>query len=279
MVTIAQVQFAPWDKSYDFSISQADIMSGDYVMVKTELGLELGRVLSVSAPDVVPEETKSTRELKPIIRKADEADLARRPSPERRNEALRICRELADRNSLTMKLVDCYISWSGDRYNFAFIAEGRVDFRDLVKELAGRLGGNIRLTQIGTRDEARLCGICGPCSRDLCCRGILKGFCSITSEMAEAQQIAHRGSDRISGLCGRLKCCLSYEFEGYKELDGQLPPIGSKLNRGQVKGTVVGHHILKQSVDVRIPAERSDERDVIVELDIKPNNSQKKRPT
>lgn len=264
MTSVVQIQFAPWDKAYDFSSDLAGLVVGDCVVVETELGLELGRVLSFS------ELSESHREIKPLLRKADSNDLSRSPGADRKSEAIRLCRELAEKYKLPMKVVDCYISWSGDRYNFAFIAEGRVDFRDLVRDLASRLSGNIRLTQIGSRDEAKLCGGCGPCSRELCCRGVLKGFCSITSEMAEAQQISHRGSDRISGLCGRLKCCLSYEYQGYKELDEKLPPVGSKLNQGGVKGTVVGHHILKQSVDVRIPSERRDERDITVEVDLKP---------
>lgn len=271
MPSIAQVQFAPWEKAYDFSVDGLDLTVGECVIVKTELGLELGRVLSISAAPY------ADRELKPVIRKADESDQARCPDQARRDEALRICRELAAQCQLEMKLVDCFISWSGDRYNFAFIADGRIDFRELVRELAARLSGNIRLTQIGTRDEARLCGLCGPCSRELCCRNILKGFCSITSEMADAQQIAHRGSDRISGLCGRLKCCLSYEYEGYKEMDQKLPPIGTKVFCNGIKGTVVEHHILKQSVGVRIPADRPDERDAVVEFPLSQLRTDKKR--
>lgn len=262
MPALAHIQFAPWEKTYDFSVGALDIVVGDNVIVKTELGLEMGQVLSFSEY----KEGSGDREIKPILRKADENDISQAPSQARRDEVLLLCRDLAKDCGLQMKLVDCFISFAGDRYNFAFIAEGRVDFRDLVRELAARLGGNIRLTQIGTRDEARLCGLCGPCSRDLCCRKVLKGFCSITADMAEAQQLSHRGSDRISGLCGRLKCCLSYEYEGYKELDGQLPPVGAKVKCGQVSGTVIEHHILKQSVSVRIPAERSDERDSILEF-------------
>lgn len=263
MTSVVKIQFAPWDKAYDFS-SDIELIVGDDVVVKTELGPELGRVLSFGVSENV------NREIKPVLRKAEKSDLAKGASTEKKGEAVRLCRELAENYKLPMKVVDCYISWSGDRYNFAFIAEGRVDFRDLVRELATRLSGNIRLTQIGSRDEARLCGRCGSCSRELCCRGVLKGFCSITSEMAEAQQISHRGSDRISGLCGRLKCCLSYEYEGYKELEKRLPPLGAKLNQNGVRGTVVGHHILKQSVDVRVPSERRDERDITIEVDMKP---------
>ncbi len=263
MSSIVQIQFAPWDKAYDFSFSSEVLKVGDYVVVETELGSEVGRVLSFKQTD------NSGREVKAISRKADKADLDKLATPDRIKEVILLSRELVENYKLPMKIVDCYISWSGDKYNFAFIAEGRVDFRELVRDLALRLKGNIRLTQIGSRDEAKLCGGCGPCSRELCCRGVLKGFCPITTEMADAQQISHRGSDRISGLCGRLKCCLSYEYEGYKELDKKLPPLSSSFNKNGVKGTVVGHHILKQSVDVRVPSDRHDERDLTIEVKIK----------
>ncbi len=189
------------------------------MIVQTELGPEMGRVLSLS--NILDSEAVT---LKSIISLASEDDLLLAPTQERRDSALKIGRELIKSYDLKMKLVGCFISLSGDRYNFAFVAEGRVDFRDLARALASRLGGNIRLTQIGIRDEARLCGSCGACSRELCCQKVLKNLCPITSDMADIQQTSHRNSDRLVGVCGRLKCCLSYEYEGYKELNKQLPP-------------------------------------------------------
>ncbi len=242
------------------------------------MGTELGKIVFLGPEEEQlgkEEKEGEARELKPILKKADYDDIARLPSPERKEEMLDFCREMIKKHDLPMKLVDVHSSLNGSRLNFAFIADGRVDFRELVKDLAPHFGVNIRLTQIGTRDEARISGDCGPCGRDLCCRDFLKEFSSITSEMAEAQQVVHRGSERISGMCGRLMCCLSYEYEGYKEMAGKLPPIGTKVNVDGSRGIVIGHHLLKQTVDVRINSEKEDERDVIIEVDINRHNKKK----
>ena len=265
---IAKVQFAPWDKSYNFSLGGLELLVGDYVIVETELGTELGKIISLASLPNNPEGKEGEREIKPIIRKADYDDVAKLPSAEKKTEILKTCQEAIARQGLNMKLVDVHFSFEGNRMNFAFISEGRVDFRELVKELAAQFNVNIRLTQIGTRDEAKITGDCGPCGKGLCCQGALTEFSSITSEMAEAQQVVNRGSERISGMCGRLMCCLAYEYEGYKELAGKLPPIGTKVNVDGVRGVVVGQHILKQVVDVRVPANKEDERDTILQVDI-----------
>jgi cell fate regulator YaaT (PSP1 superfamily) len=265
----AQVQFAPWDKIYNFSLGKSEAIVGNFVIVETELGLELGRLVSL-VEEIDPKDDK--RELKSIIRKAEYDDLAKLPSPEKKEESLEFCREMIKKHELPMKLVDMHSSFEGNRINFAFISDGRVDFRELVKDLAAHFGVNIRLTQIGTRDEAKITGDCGPCGRGLCCRGFLTEFSSITSEMAEAQQVVHRGSERISGMCGRLMCCLSYEYEGYKEMAGKLPPLGTKVNVDGTRGVIVGHHILKQTVDVKLNPEKDGERDIIIEVDINRRN-------
>ena len=269
---ITQVQFAPWDKVYNFSAGSLELAVGDLVIVKTELGMELGKIISIfkSAPESEssPAEGAAIREIKPVLRKADYDDIAQLPDAAKKEEVMEFCRDMIQKHELPMKLVDVHFSLDNNRYNFAFIADGRVDFRELVKDLAGRFNANIRLTQIGTRDEAKITGDCGPCGRGLCCREFLKEFSSITSEMAEAQQVVHRGSERISGMCGRLMCCLSYEYDGYKSMAGELPPIGTKVNVDGTRGVIVGHHILKQTVDVKIAAEKNDERDTIIEVDI-----------
>jgi len=270
---IAQIQFAPWDKVYDFLIPGIEVALGDYVIVSMEMGKELGKIIKIlDLPETSPEE----RELKPIIKKADYDDVARLASPAKKEAALDYCQELVRKHDLPMKLVDVHFSLDGSRVNFAFIADGRVDFRELVKDLVAHFNVNIRLTQIGTRDEAKLTGDCGPCGRGLCCSNFLQEFSSITSEMAEAQQVVHRGSERISGMCGRLMCCLSYEYEGYKEMAGQLPPIGTKVNVDGSRGVVIGHHLLKQTVDVKLTSEKEDERDVIIQVDINRHKKNKK---
>lgn len=262
---IAQVQFSPWDKIYDFNIAtEVEAQVGDFVIVETELGQELGKLVAFADTP-----SSSDREIKPVLRLAniDEARLVY--DKERRQKSLETCQNAISRHGLAMKLVDARFSLSGDRLTFAFLAEGRVDFRDLVKELNASFSANIRLLQIGSRDEARFSGDCGACGRELCCRSFVHDFSSITSEMAEAQQVVHRGSDRISGICGRLMCCLGYEYEGYKELGRELPPLGTRIKVEGRRGVVIGHHILKQTLDVRFPAENSNERDLIIEVDPK----------
>lgn len=265
---IAQVQFAPWDKSYNFSVGQLDLSVGDCVIVKTELGTELGKILKIFQDESAG---KEGREIKPVLRPADYDDIMKLPDANRKEEVMNYCREMIIKHNLPMKLVDVHFAFENNRYNFAFVSDGRVDFRELVKDLAGRFNANIRLTQIGTRDEAKITGDCGSCGRGLCCQNCLDEFSSITSEMAEAQQVVHRGSERISGMCGRLMCCLSFEYEGYKEMAGQLPPLGTKVNIDGVHGVITGHHILKQTVDVRIAAEKAGERDTTIEVDINRN--------
>ena len=272
---IAQVQFAPWDKVYNFSAGNLELSSGDYVIVKTELGVELGKIVKIFKEEAAG---KDGREIKPILRKAEYDDVAKIPGPDKKEEVMAFCREMIIKHDLPMKLIDVHFAYDSNRYNFAFISDNRVDFRELVKDLAGRFNANIRLTQIGTRDEAKITGDCGPCGRGLCCRGFLDEFSSITSEMAEAQQVVHRGSERISGMCGRLMCCLSYEYEGYKEMAGHLPPIGTKVNVDGARGVVTGHHLLKQTVDVRIAGEKEGDRDTIIQVDINRHKKKDNNP-
>jgi cell fate regulator YaaT (PSP1 superfamily) len=267
---IAQVQFAPWDKVYNFSAAGLTLAVGNFVIVKTELGLELGKVTKLKEAAA-----NAKTEIKPIIRLANYDDVAKLPDTARKAEVVKFCEETIQQHGLAMKLVDVHFSLEGNRFNFAFISEGRVDFRDLVKDLTARFNVNVRLTQIGTRDEARVTGDCGPCGRGLCCQSFIKEFSSITSEMAEAQQVVHRGSERISGMCGRLMCCLSYEYEGYKDLAGALPPVGTKMKVNGAQGTVISQHLLKQTVDVRIKSNKADERDAIIEVDV--NRPEKKK--
>ncbi|MDD3777939.1 MAG: regulatory iron-sulfur-containing complex subunit RicT [Patescibacteria group bacterium] len=260
-MNIVQVQFAPWDKVYDFSNHNLEIKVGDYVVVETEIGRELGRVTGCVS------EKKPDKELKPVLRKATFDDIAKMADQAKKEETLSYCKEIIERLSLPMKLVDVHFSFEGNRLNFAFIADGRVDFRELVKELAAHFSANIRLTQIGTRDEAKAMGDCGPCGRHLCCQKFLCEFSSITSEMAETQQVVHRGSDRISGMCGRLMCCLAFEYEGYKELAGKLPPVGTKVKVDGRRGIILSHNLLKQTVNVKLLNDNSDERNIIIEVD------------
>lgn len=263
---IAQIQFAPWDKRYNFSFENLDNLKvGDEVLVETEFGLELGQVFSFKEKTELEVEEL---EIKPILRLADSKDLKEKISEAEKKEALNYCRQLINKYDLPMKLVDVHFSLDRNRVNFAFYSDSRVDFRNLVKDLSSYFKGIIRLTQIGGRDEARVQGDFAHCGRRLCCQSNIKDFFSITSEMAEAQQVVHRGSDRVSGMCGKLMCCLSYEYEGYLELNKNLPPIGTRVNVDGRRGEVVGHHVLKQSVDVLFKGEKKGENDIVLEVDL-----------
>ncbi len=283
---VAEVQFTPWDKTYYFDINSLNLSVGDKVIVKTEIGVEMGEVVAlldidekelVKKKDVSEktEETSSSskagndsNELKSVLRLANVQDIEGQPSLADKKKALDYIKSLKDKYELPMKFVDVRFAYDGSRITFAFIADGRVDFREMVKDLTRHFGKNIRLQQIGIRDEAKIMGDSGHCGRKLCCRGHLKNLESITSEMAELQQCSHRGSERISGICGRLMCCLAYEQKSYEELRSKMPDIGTKVNVDGKRGVIISHHILKNSVDVEFKNEKGDERTVLeVDLD------------
>src|SRR6056297_1538762 len=253
----AEVKRIDWDNLYYCDYNGISLESGDHVVLKTESATEIGKIVGFSS---AKEKNGS------IIRKATQRDFEKTPNEKRKKECLAYCKDMIKKHKLPIKLIDVHFSFDGSRMTFAFIADGRVDFRNLLKDLTAEFNCNIRLTQIGIRDEAKMMGDCGHCGKILCCKKFIKDFKSITSEMAESQQISHRGSDRISGICGRLMCCLGFEEESYKELSKNLPPLGAKINVEDKKGKVVGHHIIKQSVDVELPAQNGEES-TIVEVD------------
>jgi cell fate regulator YaaT (PSP1 superfamily) len=244
---ILEIQSSVWEKPARYLDSGLGLVRGEWVIIDNEGKEDIGSVLQV-----LDLETEDENSLSPVKRRANADDLARLPDEDEKARALAIAKDMAERSGLDMKFVDICFSLDRGRINFAFIANGRVDFRSLVKEMIAYFNANIRLTQIGARDEARLSGDCGNCGRPLCCKGCIKNFSSVTSEMAEAQQMAHRGSDRISGMCGRLMCCLSFEFEGYKDMGKELPPIGAKMKARGRQGDVISQNILKHSVNVKL---------------------------
>lgn len=261
---VVEVKITDWDDSQYFVSELDNINPNDYVIVRTDTATEIGKV--VGFKDIEEEINKDNV----VIRKASKSDFEKIPNGKRREECLDYCREKISKHELPMKLVDIHFSLDGLRIIFAFIADGRVDFRGLLKDLTSHFNCNIRLNQIGIRDEAKMMGDCGHCGRELCCKKIINNFSSITSEMAELQQISHRGSDRISGICGRLMCCLSFEQETYEELIKNLPEVGKKVSVDGRKGRVVGQNIIKQSVDVCFPTENGGD-DIIEEVDINRN--------
>jgi cell fate regulator YaaT (PSP1 superfamily) len=167
-----------------------------------------------------------------------------------------------------MKVVDCHCSFDNQRLTFAFIADGRIDFRNLVKELNKHFQKSIRLHQLGVRDEAKIEGDIGSCGLVQCCKSHLKKLGNVTSDYADIQQVAHRGSERLSGVCGRLKCCLAYENEVYQERAKKLPAIGARVSTKHGRGEIIGWHVLKSTVDVRIDPEKDNDKGLVVEVPI-----------
>jgi len=270
---VIQVQFSSWDKRYNFEAPEIDVEVGDQVVVKTELGVELGKVVGFQdLPEVKTEVKTETEDGKPaverkILRIATREDLKKLPNEKQKKKDFAYCKKLIDKYQLPMKLVDVHYSFDDARITFPFIADSRIDFRELVKDLTKHFSRSIRLQQIGIRDEARFCGDFGHCGRSLCCGKFLGDLNSITSEMAELQQCVHRGSERISGICGRLMCCLAYEEDGYKKLAENLPAIDSQVKVEGRQGRVLARYILKQTVKVLLD-EGNGEAGGVVEVEV-----------
>ncbi len=252
---VISVQFVAWDQEYYFLPQDVkgkflELKKNDQVIVETVLGIDLGKVLYSGE---LSDRVNLKDEIKSIMRKATAQDeLKIIEINKNRDEVFKFCHELVRKHKLPMKLVDVHQSFDDARITFAFIADGRVDFRDLLKDLIRKYKKSIRLQQLGVRDEARIDGDMGTCGRTLCCSSHLKDLGNVTTDMAKDQQIAHRGSDRLSGSCGRLKCCLRYEEPVYEELAKDLPAIGSKIKTKQGHGIVTAWHTLKGTVEVLI---------------------------
>ncbi len=271
---IIEVQFTPWDQIYYFSYpEQTDhsrVVIGNKLVVKTSIGLELGTIVGLK--ELKDEEVKALESkdqpIVPFIRVANDDDIAQDIKSNTDNASrVKYCQEQVKKHKLTMKLVDCHCSFDDNRITFAFIADGRVDFRDLVKELTKYFKKTIRLQQLGVRDEAKLTGDFGSCGLKLCCQGHLKSLGNVSTEFAKDQMVAHRGSDRLSGQCGRLKCCLAYEEDFYREELKNYPKIGEKVKTKSGTGYVIGLNILSKTFDVRIKDDKKG--DAIVQVDVK----------
>lgn len=213
MAKTVGVRFKKACKVYDFDSNGLELKPGDMVIVEVERGLGLG--MAVYTPREI-DTGAANRQLKKVVRKADAVDLERNGfNTERENEAFRICREKIVQYKLPMKLIRVEYLFDSSKAIFYFTSETRVDFRELVKDLAAGFHTRIEMRQIGVRDEAKMIGGLGPCGRELCCSGFLSDFEPVTIKMAKDQNLA-LNPVKISGICGRLMCCLSYEHEMYK---------------------------------------------------------------
>ncbi len=249
MVEVVGIRFKRAGRIYYFDPAGVSLEVGDYAVVETMRGMEAGRVV-IAARQV--EEIDLNEPLKPVLRKTVEGDLQQMDFYREREEAaLNKCEARIAAHNLPMKLVSAEYNFDGSRLTFCFTAEGRVDFRELVKDLASTFRTRIELRQIGVRDEAKLLGGLGRCGRDLCCSNFLSDFNSVSIKMAKEQDLPLNPM-KISGLCGRLLCCLGYENEFYSEQKRQLPPNGSWVTTAQGDGRVTGLNVLAGTVTVRL---------------------------
>ena len=248
MIRVIGIRFRNAGKIYFFDPLDFDIKAGDNVIVETARGVEYGRV--VQGPREITE-SEVVATLKPVIRKATEED--DRKNAENRNkekEAFDICLQKIAKHGLEMKLIDCEYTFDNNKVLFYFTADGRIDFRELVKDLAAVFRTRIELRQIGVRDETKLLGGIGICGRPLCCHSYLSDFVPVSIKMAKVQNLSLNPT-KISGVCGRLMCCLKNEEDVYEELTAKLPGIGDHVFTSDgYKGEVTGVSVLKQLVKV-----------------------------
>ena len=269
---VVKVQFHSADKEYyflpEFTEVAKEIKAGDQVIADTSLGQDIGVVNGFADwhscdncagncrddNNKNSDEQKNASDIKPLLRPAtaDDVDKAKKIT-ESYPKYLKKCNELIDRHSLgNMKLVDVAESFDENRLTYYFISDNRVDFRELVKDLVKEYHKKIRLQQIGVRDAAKMEGDFGPCGLPLCCRSWLNEIGNVSPDFVKDQELSHRGADRLTGPCGRLKCCLRFEEEAYKYNLNKLPKIGEEIKTKAGIGKVVSVHALKQTVEIEL---------------------------
>ena len=250
MAKIVGVKFKNTAKTYYFSPKEDETYEeGAGVVVETAKGLEYGKV--VIPVKEVPD-AEIIRPLKPILRKATQRDEKAVAENEKKiPEALSYTEDMIREAGLNMRLIGCEFSFDGKKLVFFFTSEGRVDFRELVKILAGHFRLRIELRQVGIRDETKMLGGIAPCGRECCCGSCMPDFCQVSIKMAKTQGL-HLNPAKISGLCGRLMCCLAYENEYYSEVYPKMPKVGGTVKTPEGEGTVVSNDMLKLIVKVKI---------------------------
>jgi cell fate regulator YaaT (PSP1 superfamily) len=230
---------------YNFLAGDRLLRRGERVLVESEAGARVG---TVEIEPHEPAQTIDLSQLRPIIRIASDNDFyLEKENISREANARRMCVERIRERRIQMKLVNADYTFDGRKVTFYFVAEGRVDFRDLVRDLANTLRVRVEMKQIGARDETKVTGGLGPCGRELCCSSWLRDFEAVTVKMAREQGLALNPS-RLAGMCGRLKCCLRYEYATYVELKRALPNLGKRVQCVKGDGKVVRQNILKQTV-------------------------------
>ena len=259
MTRVIGVRFRPAGKIYYFAPGKFHIRQGDKVIVETARGIEFGTV--VTGPKEVKDE-EVMQPLKSVIRIATEEDKrAEEKNREKEKEAFEICLEKIRKHNLDMKLINAEYTFDNNKVLFYFTADGRIDFRELVKDLAAVFRTRIELRQIGVRDETKIRGGIGLCGRPLCCHTYLSEFAPVSIKMAKEQNLSLNPT-KISGVCGRLMCCLTNEEETYEELNSRLPAIGDTVTTNEgLKGEVQSVSVLRQLVKVVVTLE-NDEKEI-----------------
>ena len=258
MEKVIGVRFRTAGKIYYFSPGKLNIPRGKHVIVETARGVEYGSVV-VGTKEV--EDKKIVQPLKPVIRIATAEDDAKEAANRvKEREAFRICQEKIKKHGLEMKLIQAEYTFDNNKVLFYFTADGRIDFRELVKDLASVFKTRIELRQIGVRDETKILGGIGICGRQLCCHAHLSEFVPVSIKMAKEQNLSLNPT-KISGVCGRLMCCLKHEAETYEELNRRLPGVGDYVTTDDgLKGEVSGVNVLRQMVKVIVNVD--DEKEI-----------------
>lgn len=243
---VVGIRFKRTGKIYYFDPADSGCKKSDYVIVETVRGLEFGEVMLEKTVN----EEEFTNELKPVIRIATEEDIVQNiDNRNRAMEAIIICEQKCREHQLEMKLINCEYTFDHSKLLFYFTAEGRIDFRDLVRDLASIFKTRIELRQIGVRDEAKVVGGLGCCGRATCCSSFLSEFSPVSIKMAKDQGLSLNPT-KISGICGRLMCCLKYEQDGYECILKKMPRNGEIVQTKDGKGVVVATYTIQSFVKV-----------------------------
>ena len=277
MTKVVGVRFRTADKIYFFAPGKLEIQKGQHVIVETARGVEYGYVV-MGMKDV--DDSKVVQPLKPVLRIATKEDEAiEEKNKKKEREAFKICQKKIEKHKLEMKLIDAEYTFDNNKVLFYFTADGRIDFRELVKDLAAVFKTRIELRQIGVRDETKIIGGIGICGRSLCCHTHLSEFIPVSIKMAKEQNLSLNPT-KISGVCGRLMCFLKHEQETYEELNSRLPNVGDHVTTGDgLKGDVQSVNVLRQKVKVIVTLE-GDEKEIreykVDELKFRPRRRKEK---
>ncbi len=249
MSVIVGIRFKKVGKIYYFSPNGIELKVGDGAIVETARGVEFGKVVINPREET---DTNIIKPLKPVLRKATQQDIEQVvKNASKRAETMKLAQEKIKKHNLEMKLTDVEYTFDAQKIIFYFTAEGRIDFRELVRDLAAIFKVRIELRQIGIRDEAKCIGGIAPCGRPCCCSSFLGDFEKVSIKMAKTQGLSLNPT-KISGLCGRLMCCLSYENEHYAETCSVMPRVGAFVNTPEGRGVVTSNDLLKRIVNVKI---------------------------